>query len=424
MNIDRIRLLAIWYTRAIVIAFLVTASLATCIRVGVRDIYSPVYLEFADLRAQIASTEPVEMRETGKIYVKDDMLYVNERETGIHVIDNSDPSSPESIAFIPIPGNVDIAIFDNVLYADSYVDLVAIDISDPTAAVELSRVEDAFPYQVWAPGPIGFGLWGDDIYEAPDHDLGIVVGWEKTDSEVYFADNRVLYDVLAGTAEGASGTGGSLARFTIVDSWLYTLHGGSMNLYSLAEPSNPTPGNVVEIGWDIETIFPYGNLLFIGSMSGMYIYDNSSPAAPTQLSRFAHVTSCDPVVVSGDRAYVTLRSGAICGGGVDQLDIINISDLENPVLISTFAMDEPHGLGVDGDTLFVCDGASGLKIYDASSGSFIELIASIADITAIDVILLPPVAIVVGPGGIDQYDYSDLSNITLLSHLDIVTPVE
>ena len=267
-------------------------------------------------------------------------------------------------------------------------------------------------------------FWGDDVYEPVDSDLGIVVDWEKSRSEVYFADNRIYFDVLAGSAEGASGTGGSLARFTIVETWLYTLHGSSMKLYSLADPSNPAPGNIVEIGWDIETIFPYGDNLFVGSMTGMYIYDNSTPSAPVQLSRFAHVTSCDPVVVSGNRAYVTLRSGAICGGGVDQLDIIDISDLENPELVSTFTMDEPHGLGIDGNTLFVCDGASGLKVYDASSGSFINLIASMPDITAIDVILRPPVAIVVGPGGIDQYDYSDLSDILLLSHIDIVTPEE
>ncbi|HHN47860.1 MAG TPA: hypothetical protein ENN08_02830, partial [Bacteroidales bacterium] len=50
---------------------------------------------------------------------------------GIHVVDNSNPASPQIISFIAIPGNYDLAIRGNILFADSYIDLVALDISDP-----------------------------------------------------------------------------------------------------------------------------------------------------------------------------------------------------------------------------------------------------------------------------------------------------
>lgn len=58
-------------------------------------------------------------------------MYINERFEGIHVIDNRDPSSPQNVAFLDIPGNIDLAVNGDALYADSYVDLVTIDISNP-----------------------------------------------------------------------------------------------------------------------------------------------------------------------------------------------------------------------------------------------------------------------------------------------------
>ena len=39
------------------------------------------------------------------------------------------------------------------------------------------------------------------------------------------------------------------------------------------------------------------------------------------------MTSCDPVVVQGDYAFVTLRGGTECQGFSNQLDIIDISTL-------------------------------------------------------------------------------------------------
>ena len=108
--------------------------------------YSPIYLSYSELRTPVTAEAPVEIDITGKIYVKDGYIYVNELYEGIHVIDNANPSSPQRIAFIPIPGNVDMAIKGTTLYSDSYVDLVAIDIADPLNAVEVARIEDAFPY--------------------------------------------------------------------------------------------------------------------------------------------------------------------------------------------------------------------------------------------------------------------------------------
>jgi hypothetical protein len=159
--------------------------------------------------------------------------------------------------------------------------------------------------------------------------------------------------------------------------------------------------------------------LFIGGMTGMYIFDNRNPARPAKICRFAHVTSCDPVVVEGNYAYVTLRGGSRCGGLEDQLQIIDISDIENPTLVRTHRMHGPYGLGIDRGILFVCDGGEGLKLFDASDPENLQPLGVFYDIDPIDVILDQRRAIVVGRGGLYQYDYRYLENIELMSVIPV-----
>jgi hypothetical protein len=393
-------------------------------------VFSPIYLSYAELRTPVKAVDPVDIGTTGKIYVKDSYIYVNELYGGIHVIDNTDPSSPQRIAFIPIPGNVDMAIKGTTLYSDSYVDLVAIDIADPLNAVEVARIEDAFPYMTPWPWLQGDFVAGSPV-ETPDESLGVVVGWEQTLIERERRD--FIFDVASESAarpatnrSDATGTGGSMARFTIVEPFLYALHDSYIQLVRIDDPVNPSLWSTVDVGWGIETIFPYGNYLFIGSTTGMFIYDNTDPENPTRLSAFAHVTSCDPVVVQGDYAYVTLRAGSFCGGGVNRLDILDIADLTDPLMVESYSMQGPFGLGIDGSTLFVCDGVAGLKVYDVTDPMNIDLLAFETSNETYDVILIPPLAIVVGPDGLDQYDYSDVATtgeLVLLSHLDVVKPL-
>ena len=340
-------------------------------------------------------------------------IFVNEYRSGVHVIDNTDPSAPEIVAFIEISGNVDMAVRGTTLYADSYVDLVAIDISDPFQATEVGRLTDVFPYYERFPS-VDWEWSFNDVYADVDERKGIVTGWAETDRKVEFTwGGAVVYELVA-DGGATSGIGGSMARFTVVDDYLYALHDGFIDLFDISTPQSPAKWAKISLAWDIETVFPYENKLFIGSMTGMYIFDNSSPSNPTLLSEFTHATSCDPVVAAGDRAYVTLRSGTTCGGGVNQLDIIDIADLESPVLVATYSMWNPHGLGIDGTTLFVCDGSAGLKVFDASvDENLYPPLAWFTDIDTYDVIPYSGIAVVVGSGGLHLFDYTDLDDIYL-----------
>ncbi len=383
--------------------------------------YEPVYMPVEELRSSVEALPSRSLVNPGKIWVYNQYLLINERGEGIHVIDNSNPSSPQFVSFLAIPGNGDMSVRENILYADSYIDLVALDISDPVAAREVGRVENIFPQTLENTG-IAF-----------DPDRGVIVDWKEVTVEVEggddsrpIADGRpfqrgggvITANDASAAAPGTSGelsVGGSMARFTIVNGILYVVDSDDLQLFTLTEPSRPAAWAKVNVGWGIETIFAYGNKLFIGSQRGMFIYDNSNPLNPTQLAEFLHVRSCDPVVADDKYAYVTLRTGTACARGSNQLDIIDIGDIRNPQLLKSYAMQNPHGLAIVGNTLYICDGEAGLKVFDAENRSDIKLETQDASLETYDIIPVGSLAIVIGPDGLHQYDCSDPSNIQKLS---------
>jgi hypothetical protein len=171
--------------------------------------------------------------------------------------------------------------------------------------------------------------------------------------------------------------------------------------------------------WGIETIYPFKNKLFIGSQSGMFIYSLNNPDKPVEEGQFNHVRACDPVIADDNYAYVTLRSGSVCAGFNNELDILNLNNLSNPTLLKVYSLTNPHGLSKDGNTLFICDGRDGLKVYNASNVSDLKLIKKIDGVETFDVITLGGIALVVAKDGLYQYDYTNLNDIRMLSKISL-----
>jgi hypothetical protein len=397
------------------------------------EINNPVYMSYEDLRSAVNDTTPEEISQPGKIYLYGDYILVNEVREGIHVVKNTDPSNPEVISFIIIPGNIDMAIKNNILYADSYVDLVAIDISDLHKIREVARFEDLFS---WSLPPCEAGTRVGLLDEAE----GVVVGWqqETVTEELDWEDQGNIYPTrmwesvmrmdmvsfasVSGGGESLTGTGGSMARFIIYGDYLYVIDGSNLHIFDINQELAPLSAGSVPIGWNIETVFIAREHLFIGSMTGMYIYSLHDPVHPEYVSAYWHVTSCDPVVVEGNYAYITLRTGNICETDVNQLEIVDIHKLASPIKIKSYPMHNPHGLGIDQGILFICDGDAGLKVYDASDPLNLNAhqLAHFTEINTYDVIPVQTHLIMIGEDGLYQYDYADVRDINLLSMIPIV----
>lgn len=217
---------------------------------------------------------------------------------------------------------------------------------------------------------------------------------------------------------GAEGQGGSLARFAVKGDFLYTVDFESMSVFDIADPEQPKRLSNQYVDFGIETIFPYKDKLYLGSQFGMFTYSVAEPDSPQFISFYSHIYSCDPVVVDDEYAYVTLSTESGCGRDANELHIIDITEAERPREVAIYDMYNPKGLGVTGDTLFICD--DGLKVYDVSNPSSIQLIERF-DIPALDVIPYQGRLFVIGPEGLYQYRIT-ADGLRLLSKLPIDNP--
>ncbi|HEY0680674.1 MAG TPA: hypothetical protein VGD17_20485 [Chitinophagaceae bacterium] len=383
--------------------------------------YEPVYKTSAEVRANIRSNQPRLVERPGKLSILGKYIFLNEVDRGIHIIDNTNPASPKNVAFIDIPGNVDVAVKGNTLYADAYTDLVTLDITNPLQVSVKKFVDDAFPYRRYSNGFVA------DTSK-------IIVDWVRKDTTVtidcdreegWFLGNcsRCAFSLEAasGGVKSSSpygaGISGSMARFTIMNNYLYTVTDSKLNVFDISAVNDPQFINKVDIGWNIETIYPFKDRLFIGSNTGMFIFSTTNPGSPNMVSQFAHARTCDPVIAEDKYAFVTLRSGTTCQGFTNQLDILNIENLSSPFLVKTYQLTNPHGLSKDGNTLFICDGKDGLKIYNAENINDLRLIKQVTNLETYDVIAFNDVALVVAKDGLYQFSYSNLNDIKLLSRI-------
>ena len=407
----------------------------------------PVYMSRVEFRSSTKSSAARPLKNPGKICLYGNYIFINEVKEGIHVIDNSNPSAPRPLTFIEIIGNVDLAAKDGILYADNLVDMLLFDITDPGKPFLKSRMEGVFEGALPAP---------DNEYPVSKIDLDgkVVIGWEqKTVTEpieIYnpYPCRGCYYDFALASNEsrysgsqksvqppGANmiGVNGSMSRFAISDDYLYTIHirtywtsypgyssytytTGELKIFSL---KGATQVNSISVSNVVETLFAYGDYLFMGLSNGMQIFSIQNPTVPVYVSNSWHFWGCDPVVVSGDYAYLTVRSTNTCGQNGNLLQVIDISKIEQPRVVAQFPLQEPYGLGVDDNKLFVCD--KGLKVFDATDPILVgsKQLFSTSDFKGFDLIPYNNLLLVIGEDGLYQYSYSSDNKLNRLSVIPV-----
>ena len=390
--------------------------------------FRPVWLTLEQMRQDIGLQAARTIEDPGKIYFYQDYVLINERGKGIHIIDNANPKSPVIKAFYNIPGNFDMAIRNDVLYADNYADLLTIDFSNPTAPSLVGstpRIFNVYQFDNSRGAYLAFYERTNRTQTQPCNSPAGQRGWFWGGGGGIWVDAvrggaERVFNSSTGTPSVKTGTGGSMARFTAVGDYLYAVDRTALHAINLENAQNPKVSATNQLGWNIETIYPYNENLFVGSASGMFIMGLKDPARPSLLSTFNHARACDPVVVEGTTAYVTLRDGTTCEGFANQLDVVDVSNLLSPKLLKTYPMDNPHGLAIDKSTLYLCEGKHGFKIFDAVDNLAIKQKNHLKGWHAYDVIKLSDgILMVIGSDGFYQFDATDPLNPKQISVIPV-----
>lgn len=399
---------------------------------------TPVYETASTLADQVVIEEPKDQMSLGKIISYQNYVFVNEPMEGIHIVDHTDSSNPTNLSFLSIPGNLDMSIVDDHLYVDMFSSLAVFDIRDVLSPKfkEGFTIENVFDYDAFWNFPVE--IWEDpnsyiEYREYPDKTKGIVVDWqteivrEKRNLYDYrYLNDGALEDVLLSNEDGnidgvqLTSTAGSMTRFLPINGYLYTINFNELVLFQIGSDYRPSPWIKKNTQTQAETLFQLNDLLFVGSVNGMLVYDVSDAASPDFINRIEHMRSCDPVVADANYAYVTLRGGTNCFTDINELQIIDIQDPQNLSIVSRKDMYNPHGLGIYNNHLIICDGSAGIKIVDVSIATKPNIVNSSSIQFAYDVIIDYPHALIVGDTDLYQYDISNLPEIQLISQTPIL----
>jgi len=385
--------------------------------------FDPVYKTPAQVRTGVSVEGPRTLKKPGKIYSLDHYLFINEFQEGIHIIDNADPSNPRNIAFWNIGGNVDMAIRGNYLYADQYVDLLTINIQDFNNPTLVCRQQNAFRLHGF--NPIN-GFLVDYVQTPVTETLDCAdprfgQRWTRNENGGFWISSDANAGIqTAGPIRNAvsvTGVSGSYARFGLSGDFLYTIDNSTLRTWGVNGSCVSRLDSTV-VGWNIETIFPWKDRLFIGSQTGVFIFNNSNPRRPVFEASFSHATGCDPVVCDEKNAYVTIHAGTTCQGTFNQLDIIDITRLPSATLQKTYAMKKPKGLALSGKYLYLCD--DGLKVFDRSTPTDMKQLSHVKGVDTYDVIALDDThLLVIGADGFLQYDVTNPEKPKQISRISV-----
>lgn len=228
----------------------------------------------------------------------------------------------------------------------------------------------------------------------------------------------------------SSALSGSYANILALGDNLYVLADGSISTFNITERSTPEFIDSQEVNSSIESLFFNGTNLFIGSSEGMYIYSINESGIPnlesvSSYSDFVDVLPCDPIAANENHAYVTLSSNVQSNGPcsrfqeINELVIYDIDDVTNPVLLNRNEMEEPKGLGIDGNLLFVCERQNGIKVFDISDPNSIIQLYHFDGFRALDLIPNDGLLMVIGDDQLHQFDYSDIDNMYKISNYEL-----
>lgn len=138
----------------------------------------PVYLDPNDMSV-IRKIDPIPFGDLGLIVRRGNLLMINEKLRGIHVLNNTNPSSPVPLCFIEIPGNSQFSYDGQYIYADNSIHLIIIKFNPQVDGIKVvSKIDNVYKQK----GPSQNIIPPNDYrgyFECYNPSEGVFLRWEK-----------------------------------------------------------------------------------------------------------------------------------------------------------------------------------------------------------------------------------------------------
>jgi len=379
----------------------------TNIAVFVQDNYAYIYIGYQLIILDITDPSvPVRVGQTDLlassyrilgigIYISGSYAYVADEDSGLQIINVSNPAAPTLIGSFGIPGEAnDVVVSGNYAYVAALDNgLQIINVSNP-AAPTLSGSYDT-------PGVArGVAVSGNYAYVA-DGGSGL---------QIINVSNPAAPTLIGSFDTGEANNVVVSGNYAYVADW-----SSGLQIINVSNPAAPTLSSIYDTPWAANDVVVSGNYAYVADGdSGLQIINVSNSATPI-LSGSYGIGKATGVVVSGNYAYVAdsknglqiinvsnptgltisgksyiqreqAKNVAVNGNyayvaaGDIGLQIINVSNPADPILsgtYKTYSSGIANGVVVSGTQAYVGDWTSGLLIINVSNPTTPTLISSI-----------------------------------------------
>ena len=168
---------------------------------------------------------------------------------------------------------------------------------------------------------------------------------------------------------GSLNTAGDTYDMTVSGSYAYVADGSYARIMDISDISNPTEVGSYAVGDTAHGVFISGNYLYVAdSNAGLLILDVTDKTNPTLVDSLDYMkpgtsdwqNDYQNVIVSGNYAYVTAYKFFY---------IFDVSDPSNITHHGTYTCGNCYNFDLDGNYIYIANGASGLRILDVSDPS-------------------------------------------------------
>jgi hypothetical protein len=383
-------------------------------------VYTPVFLDEIHWQVNPEFLSEKKIKNIGKVNAIGQYFFINEMLEGIHVIDNSNPTAPIPLGFISIPGNIDFDTDGRFLYADSYADLLTIDISNIRNPRLIQRKRNAFQHSLLEHNSriIGHYVAKDSFV---DFQCGVFTRNYMEDDGTYIAElglNKGINDRRTGFRffSGMSiGNGGPSSRILRSENNFYTINGKDLGVGQIANN-----GTV-----DIHSLYTFDDLLegfthigdFLGVIAQSHSYftkrNNSSSLNFTQpffLLRWrSHFHG------SNDSLWLSVQNGHF-----GEVGLFRLNEESVPLKMGTLFVDKPLEILKLGSFFIVCQGKEGFSVFELSNFNFgsSRLLLKHSGIHAKKIIRVDEHSfLIVSDSGLTQFELTLDNTVRHLSHI-------
>ena len=379
--------------------------------------------------------------------------YVALGDSGLQVIDFSDAANPQIVARLPDNAGDyygELAYTDGKLFilAINYVEyprinvLIRVNIDDPLNPVLENRFELGYQARgLAADGDLAF-IFNSDYYDYSNtlHLLDISNQQEPTEVGEYIVPTQVtgfsvsgnyLYSAVGILNIGISDLTDPQQPATILfdepesnarnicvnDNHAYVYNYdyydslNELRIYELNAPQLPELRDVFTALGQVTAMYANSSLLILSENERtLRLLDISDPVNPSEISVLENCLSANTIYVSGNYIYLVNQALQVC----------DISDIQNPQVISTCSDLNINDISVRGNIVYVGTAYDGIYIWDFSNPYSPQTIAQIMLPYSLKAMELHDNLLFVGAGsrGLYTWDISDINNVRLLDSLD------